>query len=214
MTNDPPSFDAAFRDRLETLIAWRRDVRRFSERPVPAALIEHLLDVAQLAPSVGNSQPWRWVRVESREKRAEIRASFVACNEQACAAQADERADAYAGLKLAGIDRAPLQFAIFCDRETGQGHGLGRLTMPETLEYSVVGMITGFWLTARAAGLGVGWVSILDPGRVAAALAVPPAWNFIAYLCIGWPQEEHLDPELDRFGWQARGEAGRQVKIV
>ena len=214
MTETPPSFDAAFQDRLETLIAWRRDVRRFSGRPVPPDLIEHLLDLAQLAPSVGNSQPWRWVQVESAEKRAAIRANFLTCNAEALAAQSDERAETYAALKLEGMDRAPLQFAIFCDLETAQGHGLGRQTMPEMLEYSTVAMITTFWLAARAAGLGVGWVSILDPGQVAATLDVPAAWKLVAYLCIGWPQEEHLDPELERFGWQARDTAGRRVKII
>jgi 5,6-dimethylbenzimidazole synthase len=214
MSNQAPEFDTAFRGRLEELIAWRRDVRRFSVRPVPPVLIDHLLDVVQLSPSVGNSQPWRWVQVESQEKRAAVRPNFLACNEKARLAQPDARQDAYAALKLAGIDRAPLQFAIFCDRDTGQGHGLGRLTMPEMLEYSVVGMITSFWLVARAAGLGVGWLSILDPARVAADLAVPPAWNFVAYLCIGWPEEEHLDPELERYGWQERSGAGRKVTVV
>ncbi len=214
MSDMAPNFGDDFRERLETLIAWRRDVRRFSTRPVPPALIDHLLDVAQLAPSVGNSQPWRWVQVESAEKRELIRANFLSCNDKARQAQPDARADAYAALKLAGIDRAPVQFAIFCDRETGQGHGLGRLTMPEMLEYSVVGMITNFWLTARAAGLGVGWLSILEPPQVATDLAVPPAWNFVAYLCIGWPEEEHLDPELERYGWQGRSDAGRKVVVV
>ena len=209
-----PNFDAEFRDRLETLIAWRRDVRRFSERPVPPDLIDHLLDIAQLAPSVGNSQPWRWVRVESSAKRTEIRKNFQDSNAKAHAAQSDERALAYSALKLEGIDRAPLQFAIFCDRETTQGHGLGRHSMPEMLEYSTVGMITTFWLAARAAGLGVGWVSILDPARVMTILSAPPSWNLVAYLCVGWPEEEHLDPELERFGWQVRDEVARQVRIV
>jgi 5,6-dimethylbenzimidazole synthase len=177
-------------------------------------LIDHLLDVAQLAPSVGNSQPWRWVRVESTEKRTAIKANFHLCNQKARAVQPDERADTYAALKLAGMDRAPVQFAVFCDRATGQGHGLGRLTMPEMLEYSVVGMITNFWLTARAVSLGVGWVSILDPIQVAETLGTPEIWHFISYLCIGWPEEEHRDPELERYGWQSRGDAGRQVKIV
>jgi 5,6-dimethylbenzimidazole synthase len=213
-SQSPPSFDAEFRERLETLIAWRRDVRRFSDRPVPEPLIEHLLDLAQLAPSVGNSQPWRWVRVESREKRAEIRANFLDSNARAQAAQNEMRSEAYGALKLEGIDRAPLQFAVFCDVETEQGHGLGRHSMPEMLEYSTVGMITTFWLTARAAGLGVGWVSILDPARVAVTLSAPRTWKLVAYLCIGWPEEQHLDPELERFGWQGRGNAGRQVTIV
>jgi 5,6-dimethylbenzimidazole synthase len=209
-----PVFDAAFREKLTALLAWRRDVRRFRKTPVPEALIDELLDLVQLSPSVGNSQPWRWVRVESPGKRAEIKANFQECNARAQAEYPDAHAEAYARLKLEGLDKAPLQLAVFCDKATLQGHGLGQRTMPETAEYSTTNMIATFWLVARAAGLGVGWVSILDPDRVKRDLGVPPAWKFIAYLCIGWPEEEHLDPELERFGWQARTDTGRQVKIV
>ena len=214
MNDEAPIFDPAFRARFEELIAWRRDVRRFDTRPVPEALIDHLLDVAQLSPSVGNSQPWRWVRVESAEKRAAVRADFVECNEEAQRKQPSARANAYATLKLEGMDRAPVQFATFSDRATQQGHGLGRLTMPEMLDYSTVAMLATFGLAARAAGLGVGWVSILHPERVGEILGVPATWRLIAYLCVGWPEEEHLDPELERYGWQARTDAGRRVKVV
>ena len=207
------AFDEAFRARLAALIAWRRDVRRFSDRPVPVALIESVLDVAQLSPSVGNSQPWRWVQVASQARRDEIRRIFAACNAVACSVQEARRAETYAELKLEGLDRAPLQFAVFCDPSTEQGFGLGRQTMPEMLEYSTVAMVTTFWLAARAAGLGVGWVSILDPAAVANALEVPAAWRLIAYLCVGWPETEHLDPELERYGWQSRTGAGRKIEL-
>jgi 5,6-dimethylbenzimidazole synthase len=210
----PPVFDSAFQARLETLIAWRRDVRRFSDRPVAQSLIDQLLDLAQYAPSVGNSQPWRWVRVESAAKRAAVRARFLASNAAAGRAQPDERARVYASLKLSGLDRAPLQFAVFCDRATQQGFGLGCHTLPEMLEYSVAVMVSTFWLAARAAGLGVGWVSIFDAQYIDRLLEVPPAWKFIAYLCVGWPEEEHLDPELERHGWQPRTNAGRLIRIV
>jgi 5,6-dimethylbenzimidazole synthase len=211
---DVPRFDDAFRAQLTALIAWRRDVRRFSDRSVPASLIEGLLDVAQLSPSVGNSQPWRWVQVDSPAKRAEIRANFAACNAMACRVQPDERAHVYASLKLEGMDRAPFQFAVFCDQATEQGFGLGRHTMPEMLEYSTAVMVSTFWLAARAAGLGVGWVSILDPGAVSRVLDAPASWKLVAYLCVGWPETEHLDPELERHGWQPRTAVGRQVKVV
>lgn len=209
----PPDFDATFRSQLAELIAWRRDVRRFSDRAVPTALIDSLLDTAQLSPSVGNSQPWRWIQIRTRVKRAEIRAIFTTANEAARHAQPDDKAQAYATLKLEGLERAPIQFAVFCDYSTEQGHRLGRHTMPEMLDYSTVAMVTTFWLVARAAGLGVGWLSILDPERVAAALDVPPDWKLIAYLCVGWPETSHLDPELERYGWQSRTTAGRKVEI-
>ncbi len=208
-----PVFDDGFRSKLAQLIAWRRDVRRFSDRAVPAALIETVLDTAQLSPSVGNSQPWRWVQIASPAKRAEISEIFAACNNAARRAQPADREPAYATLKLEGLDQAPLHYAVFCDQSTVQGHQLGRHTMPETLEYSTVGMISTFWLAARAAGLGVGWISILDPAQVVAALDVPTHWKLIAYLCVGWPETEHLDPELERYGWQNRTDAGRKVEL-
>jgi 5,6-dimethylbenzimidazole synthase len=218
MTSDaataPPRFDADFQHRLKSLIAWRRDVRRFSTRAVPPALIDELLDLAQLSASVGNSQPWRWVRVDSAAKRQGVRGSFLACNQAARHAMPAGQDDAYAALKLEGIDKAPYQFAVFCDAATQQGHGLGRGTMPETLAYSTVAMITTFALAARAMGLGVGWVSILDPCLVRRLLEAPPDWTLIAYLCVGWPEEEHIDPELERHGWQKRTGAGRVVRIV
>jgi 5,6-dimethylbenzimidazole synthase len=87
-------------------------------------------------------------------------------------------------------------------------------TMPEALDFSVVGMIYTLWLAARAAGLGLGWVSILDPQALARDLGTPEAYKLIAYLCIGWPAEEHDDPELVRHGWQERTGRGRAVTIV
>ena len=133
-----------------------------------------------------------------------MRASFARANAEALSLYSGERRGLYAKLKLEGLERAPVQIAVFADEETGAGAGLGSNTMPETLRYSVVGAIQTLWLAARAAGLGVGWVSILEPGTVAAALDVPPAWRLVAYLCVGWPDEEHLDPELERHGWQGR----------
>jgi len=107
-------------------------------------------------------------------------------------------------LKLEGLSQAPVHLAVCADETTGQGHGLGRQTMPETIRYSVVAAIQTLWLAARAEGLGVGWVSILDPDAARAVLDLPEGWTFVAYLCLGWPEEEHDDPELERHGWEQR----------
>ena len=86
----------------------------------------------------------------------------------------------------------------------GIGGGLGRKTMPETLAYSVVGAVHTLWLAARAFDIGVGWVSIIDPEQVRTTLDLPEDWVLVAYLCLGYPEEDHLDPELERYGWQRR----------
>jgi 5,6-dimethylbenzimidazole synthase len=197
-------FDEAFRDELRELIRWRRDVRRFRRDPLPPGTVERLIELASLAPSVGLSQPWRFVLVEDAARRAAVRANFERSNADALAAYAGERAQRYACLKLAGLDEAPVQLAVFADRGTAQGHGLGRRTMPEMAEYSAVMAIHTLWLVARAEGLGLGWVSILDRADVIRALDVPPEWIFLGYFCLGYPQIETLTPELEREGWEQR----------
>ncbi len=196
-----PSFPSAFQEELSQLLHWRRDVRRFRADPLPDGLLMQLLELAHTAPSVGLSQPWRFVTVDDPRRRAAIRASHEACNAAAALAQPVE----YVRLKLAGLDEAPCHVAVFADPDPGQGSGLGRATMPETAAYSAVIAVHTLWLAARAAGIGLGWVSILDPAAVAAALEVPPDWRFIGYLCLGYPREVSDSPELERAGWEQRG---------
>ncbi len=199
-----PGFDAAFRAQLAELLAWRRDVRRFRRDPLPAGALSRLLEMACLAPSVGLSEPWRFVQVNDAGRRAAIRQNFERCNAAALAAQTPDRAAAYARLKLAGFDDAPVQLAVFTDRTTQQGHSLGRHTMPEMVEYSTVAAVHTLWLAARAEGIGLGWVSILDAERVAAVLDVPAEWKFIGYFCVGYPEAEDRLPALQHAGWERR----------
>jgi 5,6-dimethylbenzimidazole synthase len=199
-----PQFDDGFRARLRELLAWRRDVRRFRRDALPDCAVERLIETACLAPSVGLSQPWRFVLVDAPKRRAAIRASFAGCNAAALAAQTPDRAAQYARLKLAGLDDAPCHLAVFADPDTGQGHGLGRLTMPEMIQYSAVAAVHTLWLAARAEGIGMGWVSILHPAAVRAILDVPPAWRLIGYFCLGYPTANDDTPELEREGWETR----------
>ncbi|GAB0113652.1 5,6-dimethylbenzimidazole synthase [Acidisoma sp. C75] len=203
-TTPSPVFDAAFRGRLMALFRWRRDVRHFKPDPVAPALLARLLETACLAPSVGLSEPWRFVLVESAGCRAAIRANFTEANAAALAAQAEGQAALYARLKLAGLDEAPVHLAVFAESDPAQGHGLGRQTMPETTAYSAVMAVHTLWLAARAEGIGLGWVSILDPEAAARSLDVPRDWLFIGYFCLGFPAEESETPELARLGWERR----------
>ncbi|MBR0714713.1 5,6-dimethylbenzimidazole synthase [Bradyrhizobium liaoningense] len=198
------AFDDSFRRQLRELFIWRRDVRRFRPDPLPAGALERLIDIACLSPSVGLSQPWRFVLIEDDARRTAVIEDFKACNAEALSSYSVERAARYAALKLSGLTEAPVHLAVFADKASDIGHGLGRATMPETTEYSVVAAITAMWLAARAEGIGLGWVSILNPERIHAILDVPPSWKFIGYFCIGYPQEECARPELERADWEHR----------
>lgn len=196
--------DETFRKQFEDLLRWRRDVRDFRRDPVDAQLVEYLIGLSCVAPSVGYSQPWRFVLVESPECRESVRANFEKCNHEALNLYSGTKAQLYATLKLAGLRNAPIHLAVFLSENTEHGSGLGRATMPETLEYSAVLAVYTLWLAARTYGLGVGWVSILDPLEINRDLHVPSDWKLIAYLCIGYPQENTSTPELQRRGWEDR----------
>ena len=200
----PPVFDQAFQKQFIDLLLWRRDVRRFRTDPIPKGDIDDLIKEACLAPSVGNCQPWRFVKVNDPKRRKLIRDSFERANDEALNDYHGERAKLYASLKLQGMDQAPVQLAVFADEETEAGMGLGRKTMPEMLDYSAVAAVQLLWLAARVKGIGVGWVSILEPDVVGKTLDVPDHWRLIAYLCIGYPEQDHVVPELVREGWQDR----------
>lgn len=200
----PPTFDQAFLDAFDELLLWRRDVRHFETRPIAEEVFTALLDRACLAPSVGNSQPWRFVRVLSPRIRRAVTNHVEAENACAAATYEGEQREAYSALKLHGLNEAPEHLAVFSDTAAREGHGLGRRTMPETLLYSTVTAIYTFWLAARARGIGLGWVSILEPAEIVRLLDVPPTWRFVGYMCIGYPTVEDDEPELERLGWQTR----------
>jgi 5,6-dimethylbenzimidazole synthase len=197
-------FDDAFRAKLRDLLIWRRDVRRFRSEPLPPGTLERLIELACLAPSVGLSQPWRFVIVDDPERRRAVLENFRAANADALKSYVGDLAARYAELKLAGLQEAPGQLAIFADRTTDTGHGLGRRPMPEMAEYSVVAAIGTMWLAARAEGIGMGWVSILAPADINTLLDVPRAWRLIGYFCLGYPQADDVSPELERAGWEQR----------
>jgi 5,6-dimethylbenzimidazole synthase len=202
-------------DALESLLRWRRDVRHFDDTPLSEPMVADLLRLAQLAPSVGNAQPWRYVRVRSASLRAAL-----ADHADEEVAKAGQRycdplvRDRYAALKLHGLREAPEILAAFCDEEGERGRRLGAVTMPEALRYSVVLSIHTLWLAARARGIGLGWVSIVRPDQVATLLGAPPAWTFVGLLCLGYAEADDDRPELERRGWQDRASWQENVRVV
>jgi 5,6-dimethylbenzimidazole synthase len=205
LTEAAPTFDDAFRTQFEALLHWRRDVRHFQRRPLADGALDDLLRLASLAPSVGNAQPWRFVHISSAALRTRLAEHVDAQSASAARRIADQgRREQYRALKLHGMREAPELLAVLSDERPEAGHGLGVATMPEMLRYSSVMAIHSLWLAARTRGIGVGWVSILDPRDVAEMLDVPESWSLIALLCIGYPERPSDMPELEQRSWQAR----------
>ena len=183
----------------------RRDVRSFFKPvEIPNDVLARLLDAAHHAPSVGLMQPWGFIVIRDREVRQTVYEIFNRASSAAAQIYTDARRAIYDNLKLAGILEAPINLCVTCDEATVRGHGLGRQTIRETALYSTVCAVQNLWLAARAEGVGVGWVSILDVDELRAALSIPKAVVPVAYLCLGYVTEFGVEPELEIKGWEQR----------
>ena len=198
-------FDEGAREAVYRAIRERRDVRRgFLPEPMSDDLLAKLLEAAHNAPSVGLMQPWRFIVVRDIEVRQTVHKIFLDANQQALAGYGGEQQRNYASLRLEGILEAPQNLCIVCDSQSSQGHQLGRRTMPETAVYSAVCAVQNLWLAARAEGIGVGWVSILEPNQLRHALKIPSHITPVAYLCLGHVEAFAAEPDLERAGWEKR----------
>ena len=196
-------FDEARRQAVQDVIAQRRDVRRFRPDTVPDDVLERVLTAAHRAPSVGLMQPWRFIVIRDMATRSEIRR--LAQRERIRQADRfDERARHFLDQKIEGVLEAPLGVCVCCDHGDPGEEVLGRGTIPQTDVYSTACAIQNLWLAARAEGLGVGWVSFYRPPDLAAVLGLPQQVEPIAYLCLGWPDEQPVRPTLETVGWSRR----------
>jgi 5,6-dimethylbenzimidazole synthase len=206
MTAGSLGFDAfpeEARTWIHRLFQVRRDVRHFDPtRDVPPAALRRMLECAHQAPSVGLSQPWRFVMVRDLARRARIRESFLLCREREAARFTEARRAEYRALTLEGIVEAPLNLCVAADLRPSSEPILGTTAQPETLRASVVCAVQNLWLAARAEGLGVGWVSIVELDVLRRELALPPGVELVAYLCVGYPARRYDAPMLEELGWK------------
>jgi len=201
----PAAFPDAARAWIARLFEVRRDVRHFSpELGIPEALLRRVLTAAHFAPSVGFSQPWRFVLLRDPERRARIRESFLACRRAEAARFSEARREQYLSLKLEGIVDAPLNICVVADLRPQGEAVLGTTVQPESVRASVLCAVQNLWLAARAEGLGVGWVSVVEPSVLRSELGLPSGVEPVAYLCLGFPARPYLRPMLEEVGWKKR----------
>jgi 5,6-dimethylbenzimidazole synthase len=201
----PEQFSPADREVLYRVMRSRRDVRQFDSRPVPRDVLWRVLEMAHHAPSVGFMQPWNFILLSSLEVRRQIKQQFEEHNDREQAKIDDPRRQSlYRGLKLEGILEAPLNLVVTCDHRRDAPFVLGRGSMPQTDLFSTCLAIQNIWLAARAEGVGVGWVSILDRTATERLLGLPEGVELVAYLCVGYPVEFASQPMLETVGWKHR----------
>jgi nicotinate-nucleotide--dimethylbenzimidazole phosphoribosyltransferase len=201
---DAWAFDEADVKALHAVIGARRDIRRYRPDPVPEQLLRQVLEAGHKAPSVGHSQPWRFIVVTSQETRD--RAALLADSQRLRQAEqlTEDRRARLLDLQLDGIREAPVGIVVACDRRTPAAGVLGRATFTDTDMWSCACAVQNIWLAARAAGLGLGWVTLFRPQDLADLLHLPAGVETLGWLCLGWPDERPPDPGLERRGWSRR----------
>ncbi len=182
----------------------RRDIRReFLPDPVPDEILKKILDAAHHSGSVGFMQPWNFIVIRDLAVKTQVKMLFEEENQKAAQKYEGERREQYRSLKLEGILESPVNLCITCDHERG-GQVLGRNTIPETDLYSTCCAIQNLWLAARAEEIGVGWVSIVHPGKLKEILGIPSGVTAVAYLCLGYVREFPKKPMLEEARWEKR----------
>lgn len=194
------AFTDAERQAVYRAIAERRDMRRFvRDAEVPADVLGRLLAAAHAAPSVGLMQPWRFIRITDHGLRVQMH-DLVDEERRETAAALGNRSDEFLELKVEGILECAELFVVALG-EGRQTHVFGRRTMPHMDLASVSCAIQNLWLAARAEGLGMGWVSIFDPVRLATLLDMPADAEPVAILCLGPVPDFPPRPSLEIDNW-------------
>lgn len=192
------------REHLYTVIDARRDIRRFRPDPVDQATLDRILTAAHHGPSVGHSQPWRFIVIHNDDTRAQAAVMADRCRVQQAAVLEPVAARNLLDLQLEGIREAPIGIVVACDRRVPHQGVLGRATFADADMWSCASAIQNLWLAARAEGLGMGWVTLFKPEELATLLGLPEGVETLGWLCLGWPDERPPSPGLERRGWSKR----------
>ncbi|MCW9033097.1 MAG: 5,6-dimethylbenzimidazole synthase [Rhodospirillales bacterium] len=202
---DDQYFTDGLRDGLYKTIFSRRDVRgQFLPQSVPDEVMARVLLAAHHAPSVGFMQPWNFVMVQDQDVKKKVHAGFTQAHQEAAEMFGPEKGEVYSKLKLEGILESPINICVTCDRERAGPVVIGRTHIPEMDLFSSVCAVQNLWLAARAEGLGVGWVSIIEQESLKEALKLPDNIFPVAYLCVGYVSHFYDKPELESAGWRQR----------
>ena len=197
-------FPTVKKEGLYDAIYKRRDVRKFLPDSVPKDILARILNAAHHAGSVGFMQPWNFLIIQDKKVKEEVYQNFLSANKQAAKRFSSTKGELYDSLKLEGILESPVNICVTCDSTRLGPHVLGRDTISETDVFSTCCAVQNLWLAARAEGLGVGWVSILNVNQLKEELKIPKHILPVAYLCLGYPQEFPDRPVLEKVGWAKR----------
>lgn len=188
-------------------ITKRRDTRHFLTDEVPEEILKAAIESATHAPSVGLTEPWRFIVVKEKKIKQKIKLLFEeSSNLASTEINNEEQKIKYNNLKLEGILEAPIGMVIFCDYNSANDFTIGTVTQKrEMLLCSTACAVQNMWLYLTSKGYGMGWVSIIDFNKLKNLFDVPEDWFPLGYFCIGKPSTNYDGkPMLVNEGWKEK----------
>jgi 5,6-dimethylbenzimidazole synthase len=193
-------FDKNAQKILLDILSARRDVRGnlFDGNAPSNKEIDTIIKAALKAPSVGYSQPWKFVIIKDKSIQSKVYDIYQKSYKKS--KKHFKTRPKYYSLKLEALQEAPIHIAVFYHNTHEKI--LGQTSQDDVGRYSVAMAIQNMWLMARSMDIGIGWVSIINPKKVRKLLNLGKAYELVGYLCVGKVTEFLPQPELKLKKWQ------------
>ncbi len=189
-------------DDLHAFLRSRRSIRRFLPDPVPAAVLQRVLETATYAPSAHDKQPWRFVVMKDAEAKSRLVAAITDRFRQDMTADHTPEADIADRVERSRrrMDEAPVVVVLCRDvRQVDPQPDAVRQKAEATMGTQSVALAgLQLLLAAHAEGLGGTWICwpLFAPQETRRALKLPAELEPEAMFFIGYAAEKPKPKEL------------------
>ena len=168
---------------LDEIVSIRKSIRKFADKKVPRELINSCLEVARLAPSACNSQPWHFVVLDDEDVKNKF------CDE------------VFSGIYLPCkfFKKAPVIIALCAEVKANIAVLAGQIVSGKRF-YQIDQAIAGEHLALKATDLGLGtcWIGWFDENKAKQFLHTPKNIEINILFALGYPEEEQKPIQHNR----------------
>ncbi len=175
------------------VVAKRRSVRKFMEKPVPEEVLIRVLDAGRWAPSAGNTQPWHFIIITDADVKGKIAKICTEFSRKAWAEFPPQTARYLAARggswDKSGMTKIPVLIAV-C-------YSVPKQMREELILGSAWCAVQNILLAATAEGLGsciYTFYNIEEERRIKQILEVPENYRIATLIQLGYSKEEPQKP--------------------
>lgn len=174
---------------VKQIIAQRRSIRRYLDKPVEREKILLCLEAARLAPSADNVQPWRFLVIDDKKLKEKLTREIFS--------------GIYSITKFAA--KAPILIIILARLDI-IANRIGK-QIQDVHFYLIDSGIAGEHIVLQAEELGLGtcWIGWFNSRRARKVLNIPRKYKIVSLLSMGYyekkPSREKKRKRLEDIAW-------------